>query len=92
MLNILFSLVNYTIIVTQAQEKCDNLILAPVMMLALACFHGILSALMCTHNNLHHVQILIIIDQCRMLKKTKNSIEESHHDLIKTKNSIKQYK
>ena len=93
LLNILFSLVNYTIIVTQAREKCDNLILAPVMMLALACsFHGILSALIRTHNNLHHVQILIIIDLCRMLKKTKDSIEESHDDLIKTKNSIKQYK
>ena len=92
LLNILFSLVNYTIIVTQAQEKCDNLILAPVMMLALACsFHGILSVLICTHNNLHHVQILIIVDQCRMLKKTKDSIEKSH-DLIKTKNAIKQHK
>ena len=61
-------------------------------MLVLACFHGILSALICTHNNLHHVQILIIIDQCKMfIKKTKDSIEESH-DLIKTKNAIKQHK
>ena len=54
----------------EMQLKCDNLILAPVMMLALACFHGLLGALICTHNNLHHVQILTIIDQCRKLKKT----------------------